>query len=54
MPSKSQKQHNLMEGIAHGWKPTGMHKGPPVKVAKEFAAADKASGKFKGHKKGGK
>ena len=40
MPSKSQAQHNLMEGVAHGWKPRG-GKAPPVKVAKEFAAADK-------------
>lgn len=43
MPSKSPAQHRLMEGIAHGWKPKGM-KGPPVSVAKEFVAADKASG----------
>ena len=45
MPSKSQSQHNLMEGVAHGWKPGGM-KAPPVSVAKEFVAADKGK-KFK-------
>ena len=40
MPSSSQKQHNLMELIAHGGKPRG-GKGPSVAVAKEFVAADK-------------
>ena len=40
MPSVSQKQHNLMEGIAHGMKPRG-GKGPSVAVAKDFGAADK-------------
>jgi len=40
MPSKSKKQHNFMEGIAHGMKPKS-GKGPSVKVAKEFVAADK-------------
>lgn len=56
MPSKSQAQHNLMEGVAHGWKPSGM-KAPPVSVAKEFSAADamqkhgvaKRSGEHKRH-----
>lgn len=47
MPSTSQAQHNLMEGIAHGWKPSGMKKTPPVKVAKDFAAADKEVGAFR-------
>ncbi|HXU06348.1 MAG TPA: hypothetical protein VN903_35575 [Polyangia bacterium] len=47
MPSKSQKQHNLMEGIAHGMTPRG-GKGPSVEVAKEFVAADKGK-KFLGH-----
>lgn len=40
MPSKNKKQHNLMEMIAHGGKPSG-GKGPSPKVAKEFVAADK-------------
>lgn len=42
MPSTSAKQHRLMEAVAHGWKPKGAKKPPvPVKVAKDFAAADK-------------
>lgn len=40
MPSKSKKQHNMMEAIAHGAKPKS-GKGPSPKVAKEFVAADK-------------
>jgi hypothetical protein len=39
MPSASKKQHNFMEAVAHGMKPR--NGGPSVKVAKEFAAADK-------------
>ena len=50
MPSKSEKQHRFMEGIAHGMKPRG-GKGPSPAQAKEFVAADKKQGKFK---KGGK
>lgn len=41
MPSKSAKQAHLMRAIAHGWKPpkkSGIK--VPVKVAKEFVAAD--------------
>jgi len=38
-----------MRAVAHGWKPDRM-KGPPVKVAKEFVAADK---KAKGYQFGG-
>lgn len=41
MPSVSPAQARLMRAVAHGWKPDQM-KGPPVKVAKEFVAADKA------------
>jgi len=48
MPSKSRAQHNLMAGCAHGMK---SKKCPPLKVSREFAAADKASGKYR---KGGK
>jgi hypothetical protein len=40
MPSTSQKQHRFMEMIAHGGKPR-KGRGPPVRVAKEFVAADK-------------
>ena len=40
MPSKTAKQHRLMELIAHGGKPKS-GKGPSVKVAKEFVQADK-------------
>ena len=47
MPSTSEKQHNLMEMVAHGGKPR-KGKGPPVSVAKEFVAADKAGGKYDG------
>jgi len=32
-----------MSAIAHGWKPKGKAKGIPVKVAKEFHAADKGT-----------
>lgn len=39
MPSTSQKQHNLMEMIAHGGKPDKV-KAPPVSVAKDFSKAD--------------
>ena len=46
MPSKSLAQARTMSAIAHGWRPTGSAAGIPVKVAKEFHAADK------GHKYG--
>lgn len=39
MPSKSAKQHKFMMAVAHGMKPRS-GKGPSVKVAKEFVAAD--------------
>jgi hypothetical protein len=39
MPSKSAAQARLMAAVAHGWKKPGGG-GPPVKVAKEFNAAD--------------
>jgi hypothetical protein len=41
MPSSSVKQSRVMSAIAHGWRPTGSAAGIPVKVAKEFHAADK-------------
>lgn len=41
MPSKSAAQASLMRAVAHGWKMPGGG-GPPVSVAKEFVAADKA------------
>lgn len=40
MPPVSQKQRALMHGIASGDIPAGRGR-PPLKVAKEFAAADK-------------
>ena len=45
MPTVSGPQHRLMEGIAHGSIPPGKGK-PSLKVAKEFADADKAAGKL--------
>lgn len=53
MPSKSPKQHRFMEMIAHN--PSAAKKaGVPQKVGKDYVAADKASGKYKGKKKGKK
>lgn len=49
MPSTSAKQARVMSAIAHGWRPSNLH--IPVKVAKEFHAADK--GKKWGAKAGG-
>lgn len=51
MSSESQAQHNFMEMLAHN-RNMAHKKGVPVKVAKEFVAADKKSGKFR--KKKGK
>lgn len=45
MPSKSKKQHNFMEAIAHSEK-FAKKVGVPQSVGKEFAAADKGK-KFK-------
>jgi hypothetical protein len=46
MPSKNQKQHNLMEMVAHN--PAAAKRlGIPQKVGEDFVAADKATGKFK-------
>lgn len=39
MPSSTPKQRRVMSAIAHGWRPSNLH--IPVKVAKEFHAADK-------------
>jgi hypothetical protein len=50
VPSVSKKQHNLMEMAAHN-AAFAKAKGIPQKVAKEFVAADKAAGKYKGKKK---
>lgn len=47
MPSKTPKQAKFMRAVAHGWKPSGT-KAPPVKVAKEFTAADKGKRFSKG------
>lgn len=43
MPSKSAKQHRLMEAAAHT---KGGYGGVPQKVGKEYVAADKAAGKY--------
>lgn len=40
MPSTTPKQRRVMSAIAHGWRPTGSAAKIPVKVAKEFHAAD--------------
>ena len=48
MPSKSKKQHNLMEAVAHS-SAFAKKVGIPQSVGKEFAAADKG----KSFKKGG-
>lgn len=48
MPSRSVKQAKVMSAIAHGWRPSGRAARIPVKVAKEFHAAD--AGKKYGHK----
>ena len=46
MPSSSPKQHRFMEAIAHN--PEFARKaGVPQKVGKDFAEADKRSGKFR-------
>lgn len=50
MPSKSQRQHNLMEMLDHN-PSIAKQKGISPKVAKEFVEADKASGKFRKKKK---
>lgn len=47
MPSKSAKQHRLMEMVAHNPK-RAKQLGIPQKVGREFEKADK--GKFKGAK----
>ena len=48
MPSTSKKQHKLMEAAAHT---SGGYGGVPQKVGKDFVAADKASGKYRGRGK---
>ena len=59
MPSKSGKQHRMMEAIAHGAKPKGgsgpsQGSHPSQAVAKEFAKADAKQGKYQGGHKQGK
>ena len=50
MPSKSAKQHRLMEAVAHSPK-FAKKVGIPQKVGKDFAAAD-VGHHFGTHKKG--
>ena len=47
MPSVSKKQHNFMEAVAHSPK-FAKKVGVKQSVGKDFAAADKATGKYKG------
>lgn len=44
MPDVSRSQQRLMQGIKHGWKPSGLKNPPSQKVASDFVAADKAAG----------
>lgn len=53
MPSSTKKQADFMRAVEHGFKPDRV-KAPPMKVAKEFVAADKSAGKFQGRGHGGK
>ncbi len=46
MPSKSKKQHNFMEAVKHSAS-FAEKAGVPQAVGRDFAAADKKSGKFK-------
>jgi hypothetical protein len=46
MPSKSPAQGRLMLAVAHGWKPSDPKVHLPLKVAKEFVAADKKLGRI--------
>lgn len=52
MPSETPKQAKTMSAIAHGWRPTGKAAKIPVKVAKEFHAADRGKKWGKGHDQG--
>lgn len=45
MPSKSQKQHNLMAAAANSEK-AAKKTGVPQSVAREYLAADKSAGKY--------
>lgn len=45
MPSKSRKQHNLMEAAMHNLA-FRKKSGVPKKVAEDFVKADKKKGKF--------
>lgn len=48
MPSKSKKQHRLMEAAAHT---KGGYGGVPQSVGKKFVAADKKVGRYQPRKK---
>lgn len=56
MPTHSKAEHNLMEGIAHGWKPSHMKgkKPPSKKVAMEMVDADDAKAMVHELRRGGK
>lgn len=54
MPSRSQKQHDMMQAAAHDPDFAELV-GVPRKTAREFVAADATEGKFqRGRKKGSK
>lgn len=50
MPSKSKKQHNLMEAVAHNSE-FAKKVGIPQEVGKDFVGADKAKSKYQKKKK---
>ena len=45
MPYQSDAQRRLMQGIQHGWHPTGMKRQPSKAVAEKFHEEDKAARK---------
>lgn len=51
MPSVTEKQHDLMAGVAHNPK-FAAKVGIPQSVGQEYEAADKRAGKFQHHKHG--
>ena len=51
MPYKSESQRRLMEGIRHGWKPTGLASPPTKAVAEEFHKASATSKALRNYKK---
>lgn len=50
MPSKTKKQHDFMQAVAHGMKPRAGH--PSKEVAEEFVKKDSFNQAFKKIQKG--